>query len=269
MKNNTKEREDKTMDIVPVETGKELMLTADDMAADAGAGFENVTAKDVTVPYLAILQSGSPQVKRGDPAQIPGAAEGDIFNTASKEVYKGAIRVVPCAFQKRYVEWVDRDAGGGFVASHANVEVLSTATKDEKGRMKLPNGNNIVTTAYHYILVIRDDGSFYPAILAMSSTQLKKSGDWIGLMQGLKIKTSRGLQTPAMFAYSYQVKTNTQKNNFGTWQGWDISSPKMLESNDLYVMAKAFHMNVTEDGVKAAEPVQADVQESSTESKHF
>lgn len=248
-----------------------LALSMDDMAQDSGGGFEGVTAKDVTVPYLSILQSGSPQVKRGDPAQIPGAAEGDIFNTATKEVYKDGLRLIPCAFQKRYVEWVDRDAGGGFVASHADEAILLQTTKDDKGKMRLASGNVVVTTAYHYVLVMREDGSFYPAIMAMSSTQLKKSRDWIGLMQGLKIKTSRGMVTPATYSHSYKCQTTTQKNNFGTWQGWDLSAPTMLDSNELYAIAKAFSQSVNEGTVKAADPVAAEVQESAdvSESKHF
>lgn len=253
------------------ETGTALALSMDEMGADAGGGFEGVTAKDVTVPYLAILQSGSPQVKKGDPAQIPGAAEGDIFNTGTKEVYKEAIRLIPCAFQKRYVEWVDRDAGGGFVASHSDEAILEQAPRGEDGKCRLPSGNVIVTTAYHYVLVLREDGSFYPAIMPMSSTQLKKSRDWISLMQGLKIKTSRGLVTPAAYSHSYKAQTTTQKNNFGTWQGWDISAPVMLPSNELYAIAKAFSQSVNEGTVKAAEPVAADVQatEGGGESKHF
>jgi hypothetical protein len=256
---------------VKEEKSTALALSMEDMGADAGGGFEGVTAKDVTVPYLAILQSGSPQVKKGDPAQIPGAAEGDIFNTASKEVYKEGLRLIPCAFQKRYVEWVDRDQGGGFVASHADEAILSQTTKDDKGKARLANGNVIVTTAYHYVLVLRPDGSFYPAIMAMASTQLKKSRDWIGLMQGLKIKTSRGPVTPATYSHSYKCGTTTQKNNFGTWQGWDLSAPAMLESNDLYAVAKAFSQSVNEGTVKAADPVAADVQEAGDagESKHF
>lgn len=261
----------KTEVAVREEKSTALAIPLEDMAADAGGGFEGVTAKDVTVPYLAILQSGSPQVKRGDPAQIPGASEGDIFNTATKEVYKEGLRLIPCAFQKRYVEWVDRDQGGGFVASHADEAILAQTTKDEKGKARLANGNVIVTTAYHYVLVVREDGTFYPAIMALASTQLKKSRDWVGLMQGLKIKTSRGMVIPATYSHSYKAGTTTQKNNFGTWQGWDLSAPVILDSNELYAIAKAFSQSVNEGTVKAAEPMAADVQEGADagESKHF
>ena len=40
---------------------------------DAGAGFEHVTAEDLTVPRLKILQALSPEVNRADGKYVDGA----------------------------------------------------------------------------------------------------------------------------------------------------------------------------------------------------
>lgn len=239
-------------------------IPMEDMAADAGSGFENITTKDTAVPFLTVLQAMSPQVKRGD-QQVPGAAEGDIFNTVTKEIFKAGVRVIPCAFQKRYVEWKDRDSGGGLVAQH---ETELPSEKDEKGKLRLSNGNLLVPTAYHYVLVVKEDGSFYPAIMGLSSTQLKKSRQWVSSMQGLKIKTPSGMATPAMFSHSYLATTVTLKNGQGqTWMGWEFSAPEMLTDSTLYSLAKAFSKEVLAGGVKAAEPVKEDP--ITAESEHF
>ena len=47
----------------------------------AGAGLEQVSAQDINIPYIQILQSGSPQCKKGNEKRIDGATEGDVIAT--------------------------------------------------------------------------------------------------------------------------------------------------------------------------------------------
>ena len=47
---------------------------------DAGTASENMTADDMLIPRLRILQSGSPQVKKSEGAYIKGAEEGCAYN---------------------------------------------------------------------------------------------------------------------------------------------------------------------------------------------
>ncbi|MCI0559216.1 MAG: hypothetical protein MN733_12035, partial [Nitrososphaera sp.] len=84
-----------------------------------GAGLEGIGSNDVAIPYLSIIQALSPQYKKG-PHRIEGAEEGDIYNSLTKHLVRGNIglTVIPCVYQKRFVEWVPRSIGGGFVKSH-------------------------------------------------------------------------------------------------------------------------------------------------------
>ena len=43
------------------------------------------------------------------------AKAGDIYNTVTGEWYKGGegIKVVPCAYQRRFLEWMPRGSGSG------------------------------------------------------------------------------------------------------------------------------------------------------------
>ena len=54
---------------------------ASDMMADAGMGFENVSANDVAIPYLKILQALSPELRGA--TKVAGAEEGLIINTVT------------------------------------------------------------------------------------------------------------------------------------------------------------------------------------------
>ena len=58
------------------------------------SGFDNVGADDIAIPFITILQALSPKV-RGE-GKIEGASEGDFINTVTDEIYKGAIKIIPC-----------------------------------------------------------------------------------------------------------------------------------------------------------------------------
>ena len=77
--------------------GVELAKT-DDMeamfAGDAGRGLENVDKDCFAIPFLTILQSGSPQCKKSDGAYIKGAEEGMLFNTVTKDLYDETHRIL-------------------------------------------------------------------------------------------------------------------------------------------------------------------------------
>ena len=60
-------------------------LSDDLILASAGKGLQNISNDDVTIPRLAIIQSGSPQRKKKDEKYIDGADEGMIFSTVTNE----------------------------------------------------------------------------------------------------------------------------------------------------------------------------------------
>lgn len=201
-----------------------------DMSKDAGGGLEHFATSDIAIPFISILQDLSPQVKKGNADRIEGAETGDIYNTVTKEVIPGAIGilVIPSAYQKRYVEWVKREQGGGFVRQHINEAILNQCTKNSKGHDELPSGNIIVPTAYYYVLITKDDGSIEKAILPMVSTQLKKSRRWNSLMASLKVKGPNGAFTPPMYGNAYRLTTVHEAKDKFSWYGWEISSPILV-----------------------------------------
>jgi hypothetical protein len=223
---------------------------ADDMMADAGLGFENVSANDVAIPYLKILQALSPELR--GVTKVAGAEEGLIINTVTGQLMKEG-RVIPCAFKKSYVEWTPREAGGGLVKEHTDEKILEKTKKNERGQDVLPNGNLIVTTAYHYVMVV-SDGGFERALLAMSSTQLKKSRRWLGQMMSLQVKVGEKSFTPPPFSHSYHLGTGMETKDTNSWYGWLINDPLMVNDKGIYEAAKKFGADVTAGLVKVSEP---------------
>jgi hypothetical protein len=244
-----------------------------EMASMANVGFDGMSVQDAAIPYLMVLQSQSPQVKKG-PGKVEGAEEGDFYNSVTQRVYKGdkGIRVIPCAFRKAYVEWVPKTAGGGFVASYDDDAKLAECHKDPvTGRDMLPNGNHLVATAYHYALIVEESGAFERVVISMASTQLKVSRRWNSQMMALQMDGPAGKFTPPPFSHSYLATTKLEQKDSNTWYGWNIGAPTIVTEPGIFAAAMKFWEDVRKGFVKAKAPdVDAEAPAAPTgDSKHF
>tara|TARA_R100001369_G_scaffold18803_1_gene34334 strand:+ start:49 stop:837 length:789 start_codon:yes stop_codon:yes gene_type:complete len=221
---------------------------------DANKGLGNLGMDDLAIPFLRILSDTSPQIKKRDPLYIEGAESGMIYNTLTKSIYDGELgaKVIPCAYQRQYIEWTDRGEGSGAPVNiyPAESDIISKTTRDDQRKDRLPNGNYIEDTANHYCLVIGADGTSSQVLVAMKSTQRKKSKRWNSLMLGLKMKGANGQFTPPSYSHVYNLKTVAESNNLGNWFGWDISRVGPVEDVDIYNAAKTFADSVAKGEVK-------------------
>ena len=184
---------------------------------DANKGLGNLGMDDLAIPFLRILSDTSPQIKKRDPLYIEGAESGMIYNTLTKEIFDGdkGVQVIPCSYQRQYIEWQDRGKGTGApVNIHSgDSNILSKTTRDDQRKDRLTNGNYIEDTANHFCVVKSDNGVWSQALIAMKSTQRKKSKRWNSLMLGLKLKGAKGLFTPPSYSHIYLLKTIAESND--------------------------------------------------------
>jgi hypothetical protein len=189
-------------------------ISADLIIKSAGLGLENVTNDDITIPRLAIIQSGSPQRKKKDEKYIEGADEGMIFNTVTNTLYPESLEIIPCGFRKTYVEWVPREKGGGLVAVH---DMKPDGTKtDPKTKKSMLGENQIVDTAEHFVLVKKGE-SYEPAVLTMTSSNLSVSRKWLTLLKMKKINVKGQAKEPPSFLYRFNLSTVQAENDLGSW----------------------------------------------------
>src|SRR5450631_1544355 len=83
-------------------------LSLEDLIKDSGAGVDTMTSGDVALPYLYILQALSPIVNPAASQYIEGAQASMLYNNVSQELYDGrkeGLIVVPCYYERKYVEW--------------------------------------------------------------------------------------------------------------------------------------------------------------------
>ena len=221
----------------------------------ADAGFENVDSKSLALPFLKVLGQLSPQVTQGDSQFIPEARAGMIYNTVTDELYDGAkgITVVPCYYKLEYIEWKDREKGA---VAPVNVytsdsDIMSKTTRGDDGKDRLENGNYIEETASHYVLIVEPEKTS-TALLTMKSTQRKKSKKWNSMMMSLrqKRKSGAGFFKPAPFTQKYSLKTVLEKNNLGSWFGWEIEHLGGVDSEEVMKAAFDFYESCKKGAVR-------------------
>lgn len=203
----------------------------DVFAEFAGAGFENVTSRDMLIPRLTILQALSPQLKKQNAKYAPGSSEGDILDTGTGELMPNPTEFLPAYFRKDYLEWAPRESGGGLKGVHSGDEILRECRVDERRNYILPNGNIVVETGQMFGLNLSAMGR--PSFIAFTSTQLRKLRQWLTLANGERIDVGGRQIQPPLFYRTYLLGTAPEGNNKGTWAGWTIGrGPVLTERPD-------------------------------------
>jgi hypothetical protein len=232
------------------ESKANLPATAADEFAGMPTGLENVTAKDLVIPRITILQALSPQLIKSKPEFIKGAAAGMFCDVATGDTWADSLDFLPCFYATIYLEWAPRSSGKGLVANHGtNAAIMSDCTFDDKRRAVLPSGNYIAETATYYGLNMSAGGrrSFIP----LSSTQLKASRKWMTLITNQRLKRSDGSEfVPPLFYRCWRAEITEQSNSEGSWFGWkfspgntvlelDPTKALLADARDFYEQARA------------------------------
>ena len=213
----------------------------------AGAGAENITSKDVSLPFLKILTNNSPQVTQGDSKFVSEARPGMVINSVLNKLYNGqdGFNVVPCFFKFEYVEWADRGTQNSVAPVNsypADSDIMSKTTRGDDRKDRLPNGNYIEPTHYHYVMIVdNNDQPSETAVIVMKATQAKKSKKWNSMMLSQRRKGKSGLFQPPTWSQIYKLRTILEKNSLGSWFGWEIEHEKDIPNETLMESAMAFY----------------------------
>lgn len=241
----------------------------DELAAAGEQHKEVMTKDDMSIPFLTILQSLSPQCTKGEPEFIRDAEASDLYNSVSQKVYKttnddgeafpSELRLLPISYKRSMIEWIPRNKGGGLVKEYSIEDGMTivTARNDanqdiiQEGSPLGTKGNQLVDTHTHFMFVITPDGLWEPIIIACSSTQLKPSKDLNNMVS--KHMLSDGRKAPRYFGI-YSVTTQRRSNDKGSWYIWKFEKvTDVLEDNKLAMFreAKVFYEGVAAGELKA------------------
>ena len=133
---------------------KELQSVDSSLADLGGLGTESITQTDVETPRLKILEARIAASEKGQAQYLDDAEPGDFCNTATGDVWRGEIIVIPCDFHTRYLEWPKVRGKGAPIHDHGeDPSILRRCVTNEKNQHTLPNGNRVEETAFWYLLI--------------------------------------------------------------------------------------------------------------------
>ncbi len=140
-----------------------------------GQGSQNVSASDMAIPRIKLLQLISNEVMPNDPKFIEGAQAGMFMNSVTNELYT-SIYVVNLHFSRKTVVWKKRKLGGGMFGSFES-EAVALEALEKAGE---PAANyDISENPTHLIMLIDDDGQPQGvALFDMPASKIKHSKNW-------------------------------------------------------------------------------------------
>jgi len=224
-----------------------------DFISDAGAGLENIDKDDLALPFLKLLQSGSDETKKKHANYVEGAEAGMFYNTVTKKLYSGekGIEVIPCFYKLTYPEWAPFERKEGRpISPDRGPEILAKTKKDSTGKDVLENGNQILKTANHFVIINGERPE--KALMAMKSTQLKVSRGWNSIIKDefeTDPQTKKSIPAPS-FSRIYKLNSVENSGSF-TWHGYKVSLLRKVDNAAIYQMAREFHNSLKASSAKA------------------
>ena len=241
---------EETRDLATKQSGALATL---DFVSDSGMGLENIDKSDLALPFLKLLQSGSDETKKKHAKYVEGAEAGMFYNTVTKKLYSGekGIDVIPVFYKMTYPEWAPFEKREGRpIHNDRGPGIMSQTTQNDRNKDMLTNGNEIIKTANHFVIILGDRPE--KALMTMKSTQLKVSRSWNSLIEDqfeIDPKTNKSVPAP-MFSRVYKLNSVENSGSF-TWHGYNINLVKKVDDAGIYQMAKDFHNSLKNSQAKA------------------
>ena len=255
--------------------GENTDVTVYDFGDDAGKGMEDVTSEERKIPFLNILDPKSKQCKPKSAGGL-GAKGGDLYNTATGEIYSGETGVdfIPVYRDHNYPEFIPREpdgSGGGFVGIRAANDPLVIELRHKQGkfgRLKTAEATELTETYYLFGLVITGDSpanqQVMPMMVAFKSTQIGKYQAFINRQDAITYPTAAGPVKPPMWAHMWHLGTRYEEKKDFNWYGWVFGPKKepiresLISTKDpLYQQAKALFEAIRAGNKKADYAAQA------------
>lgn len=197
-------------------------LAIPDYGNDAGKGYENQTKADLAIPFVNLLQSGSPLVKNG------GARAGDFLNTVTQQVWKRETGLLIAAgtTKQMFAKWMPRNSGGGFrghlqVDDRAVQEAIKNASKFGKYIVTEKDGDGkdveltLSETFYIYGAIADEDHNAESmAIIPFWSTKIKPYRGWVSRLRSFNQQHGNKIPLYANLTRLTSIEVKNAKGDF-------------------------------------------------------
>lgn len=220
---------------------------------DSNEGNENIKQDDLQTPRLKIVQYISDELKKNDPAYMPDAEAGDMFDSVTKGLMKEAY-IVNVFYARQWLLWRTRKNQGGLVSAHDSETEAKQALAEICEVERIPLDDEalvaekfeIVDTPQHYSLLIDPEtGAPSPIIIDMPSTKQKVSKQW-----NTVIRTKQGARYVHIWKVTTKEETNARNEDYFNysfeWVGY-VNEDLLAVAKETYDSLKELHSAQNED----------------------
>lgn len=221
-----------------------------------GKGFEGQTNADVSIPFIRLLQPGSPQVAG---QTIDGVQAGMYLHSVSQKLWTnktGGMLWVFSFTRHEYIQWRPIDHGGGFVARFEPEDpvVLKAKEKAKFGEYFIDNegrtgkdGDELSETFTTFGVALDEEEQ----LLGMACLPFKSSGikTYRNCMTQLRAHTSLGptgkMQTPLYAHVNRFTSEFKQKDKNSWWEPrWEpknktLDASLLAPTDERFLLAKS------------------------------
>ncbi len=189
-----------------------------------GAGIEKAKTEDFKIPMVYICQSNSGAFDDENDLHIKGIKRGDLYDTVSRIILSDQLRIVPCYFDVKAIEWAP--GGGGLEGIHdrSRLQDKDVVMKpNDSGKLKPSvNGNWLVETAEWVCLAEVSPGVWKQFIIPMSSSGLRASSTMNTMIAEYRPDWWEGSDIPPSFLNTYILGTVRKEKDGNAYHTYTV-----------------------------------------------
>ena len=202
------------------------------MAKYAGAGLEQISASDLEVPRIKLLQALSPELQESDSAR-----PAHFWHTIAEANLGKSVRIIPVYVDQSFILWRPRKIGGGILAraadgihwspDHGEFEVTLDNGKKVKWTLAKtvagsglaewgtmdptdPNSPPAATRMYNVVVIMPDEQrELSPSVVTLQRSAISVARKFLG-----KMKISQAPSFGQYYTMESIVDSNPQNQEF-------------------------------------------------------
>lgn len=209
------------------------------LSENAGLGTETLDSNDKVLAQLKIAQAMAPQLKKSDAKYIPGLSVGDLFNSATGEVYGPSAKISVLGVYKALTIWSSLEDSGTTppeetimqcVNPNRYAQVLAKAQRVEN--MLVLDGCKKVNESYRIAaVVVKDDGTSDPVMIECAKTRFKNAKQLNTLLGSIRVTISGKTIVPPACAVMIDVAPIEVSKDSKSW--YEYKFTRTLEHDAL------------------------------------